>query len=87
MKARISFPIVVMGPIFNGTTEHAAIITRLWGDPEADTIDGPVTVNATMFPDGGGDAQHQASILVYDSRAAALAAGTGRRVAYWAANS
>lgn len=85
MRAKISFPIVVMGPIANGSTEHAAIITRVWGD--GDTVNGPVTVNALMFPDGGGEPQYQPSIHLYDSRDAALAAAPGRRVAYWAASS
>jgi hypothetical protein len=74
-----------MGPIANGSTEHAAIITRVWGD--GDTVDGPVTVNAVMFPDGGGDTQFQNQILLYDSREAAVASGVNRRCAYWAANS
>lgn len=86
MKARVSFPIVVMGPIANGSQEHAAIITRVW-EPEKDTVDGPVIVNATMFPDGGGETQFQNQIHLYDSRDAAIAAGTSRRTAYWAANS
>jgi hypothetical protein len=87
MKARISFPIVVMGPIYNGTTEHPALITRLMGDRDADTVDGPVVVNAVLFPDGGGDPQTQTAVHLYDTRDLAVAAGTKHRVAYWAANS
>jgi len=86
VKARLSFPIVVVGPIANGASEHPAIITRVW-EPEKDTVNGPVTVNATMFPDGAGEPEFQNQIHLYDSRDAALAAGTSRRVAYWAANS
>lgn len=85
MKARVSFPIVVMGVIANGAMEHPAIINRVWSD--LDTVDGPVAVDATMFPSGGGDAQFQSSIMLHDSRELAVAAGGGRRVAYWAANS
>lgn len=85
MKARLGYPIVVMGPIANGTTEHAALITRVWS--EGDTKHGPITVNALMFPDGGGEPQHQNQILLYDSREKAVAAGPGRRTAYWSANS
>lgn len=87
MKARISFPVVVIGPIHNGTREHAATITRVWGDPEADTVDGPVVISALMFPDGGGESQHQSSIHLFDSRALALEAGARMRCAYWAVNS
>ena len=85
MKAKVSWPIVVMGPIANGVQEHPAIITRVW--EHHDTVDGPVSVNATMFPDGGGDTQHQNQIHLYDSREAAVKAAPNRRVAYWAANS
>lgn len=85
MKARLSFPVVIMGPIANGSTEHAAIITRVWGD--GDTVDGPVVINATMFPDGGGEPQFQNQVHLYDSRDAAVRAGPGRRCAYWAVNS
>ncbi len=85
MKARVSFPIVVMGPIANGSQEHAAIITRVWSD--GDTENGPVTVNALMFPDGGAEPVFQNQINLYDSRELAVTAGKGRRVAYWAANS
>ena len=86
MKPRMSWPIVVMGPIANGSQEHAAIITRVW-EPEKDTLDGPVTVNAVMFPDGGGEHQFQNQILLYDNREAAVASGLNHRCAYYAANS
>lgn len=85
MKARISFPIVVMGPVHNGCTEHPAIITRVFGADDTEVA--PVCVNATMFPDGGGDPQHQSHIFLYDSREAALTSSTNHRKAYWAANS
>lgn len=85
MKPRVSWPIVVMGPIANGAREHPAIITRVWD--QHDTVDGPVSVNALMFPDGGGEPTFQNAIHLYDSREAAVLAAPTRRVAYWAANS
>lgn len=85
MTPRLSFPIVVMGPIYNGSTEHAAIITRVWD--KGDTVDGPIKVNATMFPDGGHTPEFQNQIWLYESRDEAVAAGKTRRVAYWSANS
>lgn len=85
MKAKVSWPIVVIGPIANGVREHPAIITRVWD--KHDTVDGPVSVNATMFPDGGGEPTFQNSIHLYDSREAAMQAAPNRRVAFWAANS
>ena len=84
MKVRVSWPVVVMGPIYNGTAEHAGVITRVF-DPGADTDNGPVDINVTMFPDGGGETQHMAHIHLYPSRDAAVKAGSSRRVAYWAA--
>lgn len=85
MKAKVSFPIVVVGHNANGSMEHPAIITRVWDD--GDTVDGPVSVNAVMIPDGGGEPQFCNQIELYDSKEALLAARTSRRAAYWAANS
>lgn len=85
MKARVSFPCVVIGPISNGAREQAAIITRVWD--AHDTEQGPVCINATMFMDGGGDPVHQGSLYLYDSKEAAEASTINHRKAYWAANS
>lgn len=85
MIPKVSFPIVVMGAIANGCAEHPAIINRVW--EHGDTADGPVRVAATMFPDGGGEAQYQASLHVYESREAAEDSKLNHRKAYWAAHS
>jgi hypothetical protein len=90
VKARKGFPIVVIGPNANGTLEHCALITNVWPELSGgndDTETGPVTVNAIMFPDGGGEPQFQNQITLHDSRAEAVAAGPSRRRAYWAMNS
>lgn len=86
MRPRLSFPVVIVGPIANGAREHAAIITRVW-DADADTANGPAIINALMFPDGGGEPQFQNQVVLYDSKQAAIDSGDTRRVAYWAANS
>lgn len=39
--------LVVNDEPFNGTTTHAAIVTRVWGDGSHPCI------NVTVFPDGG----------------------------------
>ena len=87
MVPKVSFPIVVIGRPQNGTTEHPAIITRVWSPPDHDTANGPAIVNATMFPDGGGEPSFENQIHLCDSREEALARTGPMRCAYWAANS
>jgi hypothetical protein len=74
MKVSIGLMIITLGVLAsNGTDEHPAIITRAWSDK--DTADGPVCVNATVFPDlHSVPAVGQGSIMVYDTRELAEAA-------------
>lgn len=85
MVPKVSYPIVVVGPIANGAGEHPAIITRVWDD-HCTTIRSCV-VNAVMFPDGGGAPVFQNQIRLCDTREEALRQAGPFRTAYWAANS
>lgn len=78
MNAYVSMPIVIVGPIYNGTREHAAIVTRVFSTEPL-----RATVNATMFPDGGGDGQAFRELHLYPTREAALNAGTARVAGYF----
>ena len=85
MIPKMSFPIVVMGVNIGGALEHPALINRVWDD--GDTIHGPVCVDATMFPSGGGDPQFQRHLYLYDTKALAEAGPPTHRKAYYAVNS
>jgi hypothetical protein len=82
VKPNVSDMVIVHADVYNGTREHPAVVTRVWGD--VDTKDGPVTVNLTMFPDGGGEPQFFSSIQLFNDRATAHKQAPGRRVAFWA---
>ena len=60
---------IVIGPIHNGVSEHPAIVTRVYGE---DAYSGAIRINATMFPDGGGEPQYQPSVMLYPSRQEAI---------------
>lgn len=84
MLAKVSYPIIIIGPIHNGTDEHPGIISRVYD--EHDTADGPVRVNAHMFPDGGGEAEYMPMIRLCNTREEARKALGPFRTAFWAPN-
>jgi hypothetical protein len=49
MKPFLGASVICVGIPSNGSSEHAAIVTRAWDSKN--TFDGPVTVNLTVFPD------------------------------------
>ena len=51
MKAAMARSVIVKGVLSNGSDEHPGIINRAWSN--GDTVDGPVGVNVTVFPDCG----------------------------------
>lgn len=80
MMPKVGMAVIVIGPIANGTNEHPALVTRIWEDKN--TREGPVKINAVMFPDGGGEPQFQNQIFVCENRKEALAAMGPIRTAY-----
>ncbi len=74
--------IVSDGKLFNGATEHAAIVTRVSGtnDP-ADMLGSSVCINATVFPDLS-ETYCAGSISLFETREQALASGNSY-VAWW----
>ena len=71
MKASIGRTVIVQGLSSNGAPETAAVITRVWGGQ--DTVEKPVMVNLTMFPDCGPPTA-RGSVMLYDTKELALAA-------------
>lgn len=65
----VALNVVVVGPIYNGVAEHPAIVTRVYGE---DPVTGAIRINATMFPDGGGEPQYQPNVMLFAGRQEAL---------------
>lgn len=72
MKPTIGRDVHVLGIRSNGSNVHPGKITRVWDD-NGDTLEGPVMVNAVVFPDGGGYT-NCSSIRLYDTKVQAEAA-------------
>lgn len=86
MKPSIGRIIIVVAPQAsgNGTDRAPAIITRVWGKPVRDTMEGPVDVNATIFPDNSSHVQTIATVPLFDTpEDAAEQAERGMPYAYW----
>lgn len=67
MQASIGRIVTLKGPLFNGSDEHPAMITRVWdGEP----VPGAQYVNLTVFPDFSVPYCHS-SVYMFESRAAA----------------
>jgi len=49
MKPFLGATVILVGISSNGSSEHPALINRVWD--KRDTVDGPVAVNVTVFPD------------------------------------
>lgn len=82
MQAKVSWPIIVIGPVYNGVDMHPAIITRVYDDN--DTADQPTVVNAAMFPDGGGESQYMPNVRVCQTEKEARSIYGPFRTAFWA---
>jgi hypothetical protein len=81
MKIRLGTAIVVRTTTtFNGTNTHPGVVNRLWS-ADADTRNGPVTVNCAYFPDCAGT-QNESSISVYDSEQDAMKGASPGRCAW-----
>lgn len=86
VKPTIGRIVTVLGLASNGAHEHPAVITRVWA-PDVDTIDKPVLVNLTVFPDGDQPQTHGA-VELCDTRQIAVSvqgANRGKVVAHWPA--
>ena len=70
MKAAMASSVIVKGVLSNGSDEHPGIHNRAWTN--GDTVDGPVGVNGTVFPDCGASLA-KTSLMLYDNRDAAEA--------------
>ena len=79
MNAMIGQPVVVYGPIFNGSREHAALVTRVF--PEIHDP-GCVRVNLVMFPDGGGESHFHRMARLFATRDEAVDAPPTAVAAY-----
>lgn len=85
MKPSIGRVVIVVAPqaSSNGTDRAPGLITRVWSDAQADTMDEPATINATVFPDLS-IPQTASSVRLYDTEADALEQGEpGQPFAYW----
>ena len=85
MKPSIGRIIIVVSPqaASNGSDRAPGIITRVWSNPQQDTIDGPAMVNATILPDLSVP-QHASSIQLFDTEDDAREnAPPGMPFAYW----
>jgi hypothetical protein len=58
---KLNQQVIYRGEKFNGVTEHAALVTRVWG---------PAMVNLAVFPDASGY-MTRTSVPLHASRAAA----------------
>jgi len=78
MKVTVGRTVIVKGVLSNGTDEHPAIVTRVWGTN--DTADSPVMVNLTVFPDCAPPVT-KGSVMLFDTREQAAADYEKRRAA------
>ncbi len=77
MKASIGRIVTFKGHYSNGTDEHPAIITRVWG---GEPMPGVQVVNLTVLPDCG-QPFWQSSVYLFENRATAEV--YGGNVAFW----
>lgn len=83
MKPSIGRDVHLLGLAGNGAEFSAAKITRAWS--ELDTASGPAAVNLIVFVDGGPPV-HLSSVMLFDTKAAALAhrgADPRAHAAFW----
>jgi len=83
MKPSIGRVVITQGVISsNGTSEHPALINRVWSDKEP--AEATVLINCTVLPDGA-PPMHGMSIQMFETREAAQAARaeSSAPVAFW----
>ncbi|WP_439640550.1 hypothetical protein [Nevskia sp.] len=78
MKAAVGRIVIIKGVPSNGTDEHPALITRVWGTN--DPVDSPVMVNLTVFPDCLPPVT-RGSVMLFNTREQAVADYEKRRAA------